>query len=422
MLVVRAAAGAVVLGGDATSDVWVGDDTTPPPAAEVVSPLRCDPVTTSACAGAGARAVEHARPGRGGGQGTSIPTMASSPGSGPTTPPRRRWSSAGAWPPPLRRSARDEGTARPAGAPTWAGTRRAPPRRARPATRRPRPGRPAAGRWEPAGWDASSAVADGSSARPRAPSNSARIKNVASGSGRLTSRTSPRRRPCRTRSSSAGRPALPHREEPIDGPKLAARPIGPLTWDTPDRGRRTGLLGHGQEEQGGVVGEVDQRLGPEAEDHGHPRAQRDGTSSSTGTGTASGRSSSPSGSSSASRICSLRVATVLAATSGPAQLGVAVEGRSGASARPSGAARPIRLGLAQPAAGVHEDGDPQVEVGGHDGRHHGDHAQGHVARHDHCEDHLHLGPHPVVKGAPAWASSSTAKASASTGWRPARPR
>ncbi len=48
MLVVRAAAGAVVLGGDATSDVWVGDDTTPPPAAEVVSPLRCDPVTTSA--------------------------------------------------------------------------------------------------------------------------------------------------------------------------------------------------------------------------------------------------------------------------------------------------------------------------------------------------------------------------------------
>ncbi len=32
----------------------------------------------------------------------------------------------------------------------------------------------------------------------------------------------------------------------------------------------------GQEQQSGVVGEVDERLGPHAEEHGHPRAQRDG--------------------------------------------------------------------------------------------------------------------------------------------------
>ncbi len=50
---------------------------------------------------------------------------------------------------------------------------------------------------------------------------------------------------------------------------------------------------------------------------------------STGTGTASGSSSSPSGSSSASKMCSLMVATVLAATSGPAQLGVVVRGVRG---------------------------------------------------------------------------------------------
>ena len=141
---------------------------------------------------------------------------------------------------------------------------------------------------------------------------------------------------------------------------------------------------------------------------------------SAGTGTRSGAASSSLGLSSvvvgaatspASRICSLIVVTVPAAEAGVAQASPPSVARRSARRRRDGAAtghavpgaqlgraaRPA-LGLAQAAAGVHEDGHPQVEVGRHDRRDHGDDAERHLARRDGGEDHLQLGPQAGREG------------------------